>query len=295
VILEDLKLGVFHNLRASEAYNYVFEKNKDELRFRLHFKPAVIISASTESCVQNDGSITLNSPSNTVWSYNVKNSDNMVVAQGVNFSGTTVINNLTGGDYIINLSNSFGIVQEFVTIANGSAVTASIAASSTNVSVLDATIAFTSIAQGATDITWDFGDGTIVTDVQNPIHMYTEPGDYVVTFIASSANCMDIKTLNIKVTENPTSAKNIEKMSLSIFPNPTRDLANIKINMPSKEQELVLFVIDNNGKLVSTKAFKDVESKGNIILDVSSFEPGVYQLLIKGESFSTNARLTVVR
>src|SRR5690606_37969962 len=112
--------------------------------------------------------------------------------------------------------------------------------------------------------------GTIITDVQNPVHMYTEPGDYVVTFIASSANCMEVKTLNIKVKDNATSAKSLEKMSLSIFPNPTRDLANIKINMPTKEKELVVFVIDNNGKLVSTKAFQDVESRGNIILDVSS-------------------------
>jgi len=295
IILEDTKLNVFHNLRVNDTYNYVYDKDNDEFRFRIHFKPSVTINTSIESCAQNDGSITIHSPSNTVWNYSVTNQQNMVVAQGDNLQGTTTVNNLTGGNYMVNLSNQFGNVQEFVTIAVGSPVVASIAASANTVNLTNATVNFTSMVNGSTDITWDFGDGTIITDVANPTHMYTEPGIYTVTFIASSANCMDVKTLSVRVIDNTTGVSDMDKLSISIFPNPARDLANIRINLPNREHELTVFVIDNNGKLVSTKNFKDVESKGNIILDVSTFEPGVYQLIIKGDSFSTNKKLTVIK
>jgi hypothetical protein len=295
VILEDTKLGLFHNLRANDTYNYVFDHNTDEFRFRLHFKPAIVFNSFTENCAQNDGAIIINSASNSLWNYQVRNVEGFIIAQGTEFSGTVTVNNLAGGVYSVLLSNSFGTVQEFVTVTSGASVTASIAASATQVNLTNALVNFTSIVQGATDITWDFGDGTIITDVANPSHMFTEPGTYTVTFIASSANCMDVKTLIIRVIDNTTGVMDAEKLSLSIFPNPARDLANIRINLPQREAELTLFILDANGKLVATKNYRDVEAKGNIILEVSSFEPGIYQLMIIGERFSTNTKLSIVR
>jgi outer membrane lipoprotein-sorting protein len=106
---------------------------------------------------------------------------------------------------------------------------------------------------------------------------------------------MDVKTLIIKVIDNTTGVMDADKMSISIFPNPARDMANIRINMPKKESELTVFVLDSNGKLVATKQYRDVDAKGNILLDVSTYDPGIYQLMIKGETFSTNTKLSVVR
>ncbi|MCS7074185.1 MAG: PKD domain-containing protein, partial [Bacteroidia bacterium] len=51
------------------------------------------------------------------------------------------------------------------------------------------TVSFFDQSVGATAITWDFGDGSSVTNVRNPIHTYSRPGSYVVTVTGYSPGC----------------------------------------------------------------------------------------------------------
>ncbi|MEM7373086.1 MAG: PKD domain-containing protein [Bacteroidota bacterium] len=51
-------------------------------------------------------------------------------------------------------------------------------------------VTFTNQAQNSTAFFWDFGDGNTST-AANPTHMYLEPGDYDVMFIASDGICAD--------------------------------------------------------------------------------------------------------
>jgi gliding motility-associated-like protein len=51
---------------------------------------------------------------------------------------------------------------------------------------------------------WNFGDGTIVNGLQNPIHQYTNSGSYDVTLIIESdQGCKDSLTQSISLVEGP--------------------------------------------------------------------------------------------
>lgn len=62
---------------------------------------------------------------------------------------------------------------------------------------------FTNTSTGATGYTWNFGDGSPFSTLQNPSHVYTTPGSYNVTLIAtnSSGPCIDsiVKSLFIVI------------------------------------------------------------------------------------------------
>lgn len=55
---------------------------------------------------------------------------------------------------------------------------------------------FTNLSSFANSYVWDFGDNTGTTTDENPLHIYTTPGDYDVTLIASSRpECADTLTI----------------------------------------------------------------------------------------------------
>lgn len=296
VILEDTKTGSFTNLRIQNEYTYSFNPVTDENRFRLHFKPEVTFSTSTESCIQNDGELIINSPSNTSWEYTVTSSTGELIAESEAFTGTESINGLNGGVYIISMSNNFGTqISQAVEIASGAPVLAAIEASETNIDLNEGFIQFTSQVQGASDITWDFGDGSIVAGVANPTHIYTQPGTYTVTFIASNVTCMDVKTIEITVRDLSTGISSVGTQVFSMYPNPASDVASIKLNLPEREKEISLFLVDGSGKLVKSVTFNQVDAMGTLNLDVSDVATGVYQILLNGEKISSSARLTISR
>ncbi|MBM3404561.1 MAG: PKD domain-containing protein [Bacteroidetes bacterium] len=52
---------------------------------------------------------------------------------------------------------------------------------------------------------WDFGDGTPHSNLQNPTHLYAQPGTYNVTLVVSnSGNCVGDTTIAVVVKESPT-------------------------------------------------------------------------------------------
>jgi glucose/arabinose dehydrogenase len=62
-------------------------------------------------------------------------------------------------------------------------------------------VQFTNLSQG-TDLTftWDFGDGTTVSNATHPVHTYTAPGIYTVTLTATNSLGSDTALLPLPVT-----------------------------------------------------------------------------------------------
>ncbi len=53
---------------------------------------------------------------------------------------------------------------------------------------------------GATYYSWDFGDGTPLDNAENPSHIYSEPGNYTVTLIASNSDGSATDTVTTVLT-----------------------------------------------------------------------------------------------
>lgn len=86
-------------------------------------------------------------------------------------------------------------------------------------------ITFNNNSTGATYFIWDFGDGTPVSHVPNPSHIYLNSGNYTVTLIAidsTSCNFADTSVLDITVI--------IEPISVLINDTIVCGLANIPLN-----------------------------------------------------------------
>ncbi|MFM9052025.1 MAG: PKD domain-containing protein [Bacteroidota bacterium] len=69
-------------------------------------------------------------------------------------------------------------------------------------------ITFTNTTTGSPFFSWNFGDGSPLSSVLNPTHVYTSPGNFTVTLIASQGSCADtlIRTNVVTVTAGPFSS-----------------------------------------------------------------------------------------
>ncbi len=75
---------------------------------------------------------------------------------------------------------------------------------------------------------WDFGDGTTSTE-SDPVHTYTESGDYEVTLIASiNQACSDTISLSDLINVHPTPFANFEAFEAS--DDGTYELTNLSVN-----------------------------------------------------------------
>jgi PKD repeat protein len=194
------------------------------------------------------------------------------------------------------MSNIFGShINQAVEIASGAPVQAVISSSAQTINLNEGFVQFNAQVQGASDITWDFGDGSIVTGVVSPTHIYTMPGTYTVTFIASNVTCMDVQTMQITVSDMSTGIDDSDNRVFSMYPNPANGSAAIKLNLSERVNEISIFLIDGTGKLVKTVNFTQVDATGILQLDLSDLATGVYQVLLSGEEISSSARLTISR
>ena len=84
-------------------------------------------------------------------------------------------------------------------------------------------IQFISTTDSLLDFRWNFGDGN-TSIAKSPLHVYSTPGFYSLTFIASDVNCADTFILPSKI---------------SVLPSPTADFSPLNITVPSYAAEVI--------------------------------------------------------
>jgi PKD repeat protein len=122
---------------------------------------------------------------------------------------------------------------------------------------------------------WDFGDGN-TSAFQNTNHTYTTSGTYTIKLIVSNCNFSDTITTTIQVGITSI-AENIVG-DFSIYPNPTFNQINLKID--DKLLGSIYTVYDNTGKSVLNGKIIAVQS----VIELGELSRGIYLLSI-GENF----------
>lgn len=121
--------------------------------------------------------------------------------------------------------------------------------------------------------TWDFGDGSPVSNAEAPTHEYGTSGTYTVTLTLESecGTFVHTTTISILGVNNPDIDNNI----LSLYPNPARETATIENKGNIKLQEVT--VLNILGQVMySEKATNNEKHQ----LDLSRYASGVYTVRI---------------
>ncbi len=120
-----------------------------------------------------------------------------------NVSSTVSATGLSEGIYSVTVSDqNGGCPQEIsVEVDNIPPPTADFTVKPQNISYIDPVAYFTDQSQGATNWQWNFGDGSPISDEQNPVHTFSEVQTYTVQLIASNdAGCSDTALSDVTVS-----------------------------------------------------------------------------------------------
>jgi PKD repeat protein len=160
---------------------------------------------------------------------------------------------------------------------------------------------------------WDFGDGNSSTEAF-PTHVYAASGPYTICLtITDDAGCtstycedvevdqdgilgmgtgLDVRSvLTIRVIQQlPTGINEVEALEATkLWPNPVVEQFNLTLNS-SRSGNLILTIVDLNGREVRTSNASVVAGNNQLPMDVSGLEPGMYVLRLSNGTNSAALR-----
>jgi len=269
IYLEDLQTGTLTDLRTNPSYVFTSDVNDNPERFLIRFEPPVKAAIADETC-EATGAIEVTQPGTTVWStYELRDNANNLYAQGTNLSGTTIFTGLHPREYILTLTHPTGYVaQEYYTVNGVSAVNAAMAISANNVGI-NQPVTFTATTN-ATEVVWNFGDGQEQVGA-NVTHSYASAGTYNVTLTAANANCDNVASGVITVS-NTTDIDNTTAETLIVFGYGEQLVVEFN-NWGANKADIFMF----NALGQRVQSFTGVSTlKGRQQLTIAGITPGYY-------------------
>jgi PKD repeat protein len=153
-------------------------------------------------------------------------------------------------------------------------------------------VSFTNTSSNATSYSWDFGDGSGTSPLENPTYTYTANGTYTVCLTASNATSSDETCKDVNVTNIGGAVEDVAlDAALNIFPTPASDVINITLNNNSFENLTVeLF------NVLGEAAMAPVYLNGTATsVDVSNLAEGNYIVKISSENGVAVRQITVIK
>jgi hypothetical protein len=291
VYLEDKKTGIWTNVRVLNAYAFTSVTSDNIQRFNIHFEPPVNISSLNETCLLNDGSITINNPSNETWSVSVESNGNEVYQNNV-AQGEVSISNLVSGVYTLNFTNNTYTVSEEITIEAGTPVEANFNLSNENLQVFDMVTATVQNPLANASYTWYLNElfAGIGTSTSFAI---SDMGTYTIGLDAVLGNCKSSSSGSFQVEET-TSISNLDKDDLiRVYPNPANEMVTIVWEGRANKFDLVR-VMDISGRTVQLIQIGGRTQGNQLILDLSVVSEGLYLISLEGQDVKKTVKVTVV-
>lgn len=140
-------------------------------------------------------------------------------------------------------------------------------------------VQFTSLAQGATTYSWNFGDGGTAGS-PNPVRNYATAGTYTVEFTATGACGTDLYYKNITIAEGENNSDlGVEEQSgihLTIYPNPISNVFSVAYET-EQAADIHAELLTLDGKRIDTQTSLNAMN-GELTFDVSNLSSGIYLL-----------------
>ncbi|MDP5170899.1 MAG: PKD domain-containing protein, partial [Bacteroidia bacterium] len=146
-------------------------------------------------------------------------------------------------------------------------------------------VAFTDSSQNGTSYFWDFGNGNTST-LQNPVVVYTQPGEYIVKFAVTNICGTDTSTQTIQLINDGIDLWPYQQ--IKIHPNPTSSLTLVTL---PEAKAWSLRVLDLRGREVR----KEVLQGSSHTLDTRHLPAGVYLLEVSDGKATDRKKLMVRR
>lgn len=157
-------------------------------------------------CEGQSGSIALVNESGEAWKYKIIDRNGPLIQEG-DVGYNRKVGKLNTGAYLIQftLANGTSVIDEF-NIRRGKGLQASISIDAP-VAFSDQKIKISGESQGATEFTWDFGDGITSYGDNTVEHAYQTPGTYTITMVANNFDCKAEATTNLTVAGQPAAVE----------------------------------------------------------------------------------------
>jgi PKD repeat protein len=136
-------------------------------------------------------------------------------------------------------------------------------------------VTFTNTSSNGIDYLWNFDDGSTSTS-QNPVHAFTQNGDYHVSLVVSNPCGSD--SVNILITVAGVSISEIyETNFVSVYPIPADE--RIIVNIHSEINTKTAYKLyDNLGKLVFENEITLSVGDNKVPINISALSSGLYSL-----------------
>lgn len=146
---------------------------------------------------------------------------------------------------------------------------------------------------GAVSWTWNYGNGSGITNTTNGNIPYTYPtsGTYQVILCATNpvGTCCDTQTITVTSVENINLNNNV-----SVYPNPANDVLNVTIDISNSTTSSIVLT-NILGATVYSKDLGSINGLNNETIDVSGLEAGVYILRLQTENGTATKKINVSR
>jgi len=218
VFLEDVQAGTMTDVRSG-AYNFTSTISDNWDRFVLHFTPPAVINSVNASCTSM-GLISVTQPGTANWNYQLKDNTGAVIASGMLNESSPLSVNAQAGTYTLTLidNNNYTVTKNIV-VSGAQDITASFSTPS-NTATVQSEISFSSTSQNASNYSWNFGDGTIISGLANATHSYTTPGTYNVSLTVTNATgCSSSVSQTITISGIATGIGTVTSDVISMWSN----------------------------------------------------------------------------
>ncbi|HRG58858.1 MAG TPA: PKD domain-containing protein, partial [Bacteroidia bacterium] len=201
-VIEDLNNGNKTTLLKDQVYYFNETIGFKNPRFLIHISTPLPKTISEASCNNSqDASITVTNSSNTPCTVQLKDNNGDIMKEAVVYN-TFTFDKLAIGTYQLcyPTASACGSLNQMININAAKNVNANFEVSANKVNTYEEVI-FTAPQSKANSLTWDFGDGSIVSGESTIKHQYQEPGTYTVSLTNSLGECSISETITLNVNK----------------------------------------------------------------------------------------------